>query len=292
MLELQPDSGVIGKQKMQETNYNAAAVLSTPRAFIQALLTDLRILLPISRQLFVRNLRVQVRQSVLGYVWLLIPPLVVGLVWAYLGHARVVTHQATTVPYALFVLAGVFLWQGFADAVQCPLQQLTAVKPTLAKVRVPHEAFIMAGMGVVLFNQTIRLGLLLVMFLFFGVSWSPTLLLLPVGIVALLLVGLSLGWLLAPVGLLYTDMANALPIVLNLWFLITPVVYTPPAALVGWLRFNPVAPLLTTTRNWLLGQSYWPEIGFGPVVLGAAALLIFAWLFYRLAQPHVVVRLG
>ncbi|TYZ14320.1 ABC transporter permease [Hymenobacter lutimineralis] len=276
---------------MQETIYTSASAVATPRAFLRELRRDLRVLLPVSRQLFVRNLKVQVRQSVLGYAWMLIPPVVVGLVWTFLGRARIVSQQELSVPYPVFVMAGVFLWQGFVEAVQCPLQQLTAVKATLAKVRVPHEAFLVAGMGVVVFNQVVRLLLLVLVLPLFGLTWSPTLLLVPVGVGALLLFGLALGWLLAPVGLLYTDLSNALAIALNLWFLVTPVVYTPPVHLASWLRLNPVAPLLATTRRWLLGEGLLPTLGFNYVLLGSGALLLVSWLVYRVARPHLIARM-
>lgn len=276
---------------MQETIYTSASAVTRPRSFLRDLRNDLRVILPVSRQLFVRNLKVQVRQSVLGYAWMLIPPVVVGLVWTFLGQARIVSQQELSVPYPVFVMAGVFLWQGFVEALQCPLQQLTAVKATLAKVRVPHEAFLVAGMGVVVFNQLVRLLVLLLVLPLFGMAWSPTLLLVPLGVGALLLFGLALGWLIAPVGLLYTDLSNALAIILNLWFLVTPVVYTPPAHLAHWLRFNPVAPLLATTRRWLLGEGMQPGLAFTYVLFGSGVLFLVSWLVYRVARPHLIARM-
>jgi lipopolysaccharide transport system permease protein len=83
---------------------------------------------------------------------------------------------------------------------------------------------------VVVFNSLLRLSVLLGLMLWFGVPLTGTLALVPLGLAALLTLGLALGWLLALLGLLYADVAQALPVALNLWFLLTPVVYSPPPA--------------------------------------------------------------
>ncbi|MEZ0483970.1 ABC transporter permease [Fibrella aquatica] len=276
---------------MMETIYNASSPLQTPRRFLTDIRADLRVVHQVGWQLFRRNLKVQVRQNMLGYAWLLLPSLVTGLVWIYLGKTRVLNMTSSSVPYPVFVLSGLFFWQSFVEALNCPLQQLQTARHTIAKVRVPHEAFIVAGIGTILFNSFIRLLLLGVVLLWFGISWHLPMLLVPVGLGTLIVFGLGLGCLLAPIGMLYADISSALPVVLNLWFLITPVVYTPPASVARFISWNPVAPLLTTTRNWLLAGN-WPSApAFGLVATGAVILLIVSWLIYRLAKPHLIVRL-
>lgn len=276
---------------MKEIIYTSQSPLHAPRIFLRGVRADLGVVYRIGWQLFVRNLKVQVRQSLLGYAWLLLPPLVTGLVWVFLGRTRVLNVQSGNVPYPAFVLAGVFLWQGFVEALNCPLQQLSSAKATLAKVRVPHEAYVTAGAAVVLFNSLLRLGVLLGLMLWFGVPLTGTLALVPLGLVALLLLGLALGWLLALLGLLYADVAQALPVGLNLWFLITPVVYSPPASLAKWFDLNPVTPLLYTTRNWLLAGPALPAPDFWLVSGLSSIFFLLTWVAYRLAQPHLIARL-
>jgi lipopolysaccharide transport system permease protein len=276
---------------MKETIYTSQSSLAAPRAFWRSVRADAGVVYRIGWQLFVRNLKVQARQSLLGYTWLLLPPLIVGLVWVFLGRARVLNVASGSVPYPAFVLAGVFLWQGFVEALNCPLQQLSNARATLAKVRVPHEAFVTAGAAVVVFNNLIRLLILGGVMLWFEVPLTGTLALVPLGLAALLGLGLALGWLVALLGLLYADVTQALPVVLNLWFLITPVVYTLPVGFGRWLNFNPVTPLLVTTRSWLLAGPTTPAPGFELVVLITGILFVLNWLAYRLAQPHLIARL-
>jgi ABC-type polysaccharide/polyol phosphate export permease len=76
--------------------------------------------------------------------------------------------------------------------------------------------------------------------------------------------------------------------VLGFGMFVTPVFYRIPPG--SPLRFNPVAPLIETARNWLTGAGAAP--GFLLVTAVAALLLVLAWLLYRLARPHIVARLG
>jgi lipopolysaccharide transport system permease protein len=101
--------------------------------------------------------------------------------------------------------------------------------------------------------------------------------------------GLALGVLVAPVGLLYADVGRAIGLATGFWFFLTPVIYRMPET--GILRFNPVTPLLDTTRAWLTSSTAVAD-GFVPVSAAAMLLLITAWFLLRLARPHVVAPLG
>jgi ABC-type polysaccharide/polyol phosphate export permease len=57
------------------------------------------------------------------------------------------------------------------------------------------------------------------------------------------------------------------------------------------LRYNPVTPLLETTRAWLTASGPASD-GFGLVAATATALLLVGWALLRLARPHIVERLG
>ena len=277
---------------MRETIYSPHSPLHSPRSFAREVAHDMRLVLHIGWQLFRRNLRVQIRQNLLGYFWMLLPPILTGITWTYLGKNNIIGgYDASAAPYPAYVLTGLFIWQGFVDALNCPLQQLQGARSTIAKVKVPHEAFIVAGMGMVLFNQAIRLVILAAVLVWFHIPWHASLLLVPVGLGLLLLLGLAIGWLLTPVSMLYADISNILSMVLGFWFLITPIVYTAPKS-TAWLTvLNPVTPLLATTRNWVLTGEVAPAAGFGLVATLAVVLLAASWLGYRLAKPHLTARL-
>ena len=272
-----------------DTVYSSAPLLRTPRRLAAAVRADLRVVPSTAWRLFIHGLEARHRQSRLGYLWLLLPALASTLTWVYLSHKRVLHVRETAVPYALYVLAGTLLWQLFVDALNAPLQRLSGARSVLTKARVPHESWIVAGALDAGFSFVIRLGLLAVAMVLAGTSGGWDLLLAPLGVLTLMVLGLAIGLLLTPLGLLYPDVERGLAIVIALSFFLTPVIYPPPHTFL--IRLNPVTPVLVTTRSWLVGGG-----GGAPGELAlvfAASLLVLgaAWLIYRLAQPHLIVHL-
>ena len=273
---------------MGETVYSAAPELRRPARFVAAGVRDLRAGLPIGWRLFRSNLQVRYRRSWFGYVWLLIPALGTAALAAFIQARRIVAFAPTELPYPLFVLSGIILWQLFVEALNAPMQQLQAQRQLVTRSRVPHEALVLAGLFELLLNGAIRLVVLAAALLLFAIPFAPAMLLVPAGMAALAVLGLALGLMLAPLGLLYDDIGRGLTLLLSFGFFLTPIVYPiPPGSL---LRFNPVAPMIETVRHWLAGGA--PAAGFYLVAATGAALLVLAWLFYRLARPHFVSRLG
>jgi lipopolysaccharide transport system permease protein len=279
----------LASDAMPETVYTADSDLRHPSRFLAAARDDLRQGAAVAWQLFRRNIQVRYRRSWLGYAWLLLPTIGTTIVWMYIQARRIVVIAPPEIPYPVHVLSGMVLWQTFVDALNAPLQQLGAGRRFITRSRVPHEALILAGALETLLNCGARLLVLGAVLFAFDVAVGPGVLLAPLGIAALALLGLSLGVLLAPVGLLYDDVGRAVTLATGFLFFLTPVIYRAPES--GILRLNPVTPLLETTRGWLTSSGA-PSDGFAPVSMAALALLVGAWLLLRLARPHVVERLG
>jgi lipopolysaccharide transport system permease protein len=236
----------------------------------------------------------QHRQTVLGYFWLLLVPIVQTLLWVFLNTQNVINIGTTDIPYPAFVLTGTLLWQGFVEALQIPMQQVEASKQMLTKIHFPHEAILLAAMGQVMVNFGIRLGLMVVVYLWYGLSLTTSLLLAPLGILVLIGFGMMLGLLLIPLALLYGDVQRMVGMALSVWFFVTPVIYPSPTE--GWAalvaNLNPVTPLLMTTRQWLTGAELTHLV---PFMVVAAITLVFSlvgWIVYRLAMPYLIERIG
>jgi lipopolysaccharide transport system permease protein len=270
------------------THYSAEPELAQPGRFLRQAVDDLRRSIPIARRLFAGKLRARFRRARLGYVWLLAPALAVTVIAVYLQHRHIVGVRHTALPYALHVLAGILLWQVFVDALASPSQQLTEGRSVVARIPVPYEAIVLAGLYEVLLNAALRVVVLVGAMLASGTVLAATVVLVPIGVLALVLLGMALGLWLAPLGLIYDDVARGILLVTGLWIFLTPVFYLPPGH--GVLQLNPVSPVLDMTRGWLTGS---PPIGGAVLVtLLAVAVLTAGWLFARLARPHVTARLG
>jgi lipopolysaccharide transport system permease protein len=284
----------MAKATFKKTVYTPAPQLRRPAVMVQEMFADLLSARGLAWRLFLRNLSSQYRQTILGYVWLFLPPLASTLVWVFLNNQKILDAGSTDIPYAVYVLAGTLLWQGFVDALNSPMLMVQESRAMLTKINFPREALIMAGMGVVLFNFMIRAVLLFGLFLFYDIPFNEKMLLAPIGVAGILLFGLMIGLLLLPLAVLFGDVQRGILIITGFWFFLTPIVYPVPKTWPGSLvaTLNPVSPLLITAREWLTGLSASNVTGFCLVFVSALVMAFAGWLIFRLAIPILIERIG
>jgi len=282
------------KSKLPQINYTPDSQLRHPLRLLRSMWGDLTTSRELAWRIFVRNISAMYRQTMLGYVWVFLPPVFTTLTFVFLNSQKIFSVAKTDIPYPAYVMIGTLLWQGFVDAMNSPLRVVNQSKSFLAKINFPREALILAGVGEVLFNFSIRLVLLIAVFVFYKISLPPVVFLAPFGIISLMALGLMFGVLLVPLGVLYQDIEKGLPLITAMWMLLTPVVYPPPSSWPASLlsSINPVSPLLVTTREMLTNGSFSQMTGFIIVVSSTFVLLFVGWLLYRLALPHLIERIS
>lgn len=274
--------------------YRPESPLREPGRLLRELARDLRAGRYLAWRLFVRDLSAQYRQTFLGYLWAFLPPLVASGTFIFLQSQGVVQVNTGGVPYPAFAFMGTLLWQVFMDSVASPPASLGAAKPMLVKINFPRESVLVAGMLMVGFNFLIRLALLVVVMAVWGVVPGPTLALFPVAVLGLMLGGFTVGLAMAPLSGLYGDFGRAIPILGQIWMLLTPVVYPvrEGSLLASLAVWNPAAPLIVTARETLTGMPLSHPGAFVAVLAGSILLSFLGLLGFRLAMPHLIARMG
>lgn len=276
------------------TVYSPASSLRSPARLLGEMAHDLWRGRELAWRLAVRDISTQYRQTVLGLLWAFILPLANTLTWLFLNASGVVAVGETGLPYAVYVFTGTMLWAIFMDALNAPMQQTTAAKAMLAKINFPREALIVSGIYQTLFNAVIKIVLLLVALVIMGIYPGWSWLLLPLGVLSLVLAGIALGLLITPVGMLYSDVGKALPLLMQFMMYLTPVVFPMPSGGIAEriYQWNPLTPLILTSRDWLTGMQ--PEyLGFFLGVNAMLLVLLFGvWVVYRAAMPILIERMS
>ncbi len=276
--------------------YTPESPVRHPFRLVRDVVASLRGSRHLAWRLLVRDLSALYRQTLLGWLWFVVPPVVTALIWVLLRSQGVVAIEVPGVPYVLYVMTGTLVWQVFADAVGAPLRMMTGSVRMLTKIHFPREALVLAAVGQVVFNFLVRLVILAALLAWFSVPVGLGALAALGGVVSLIVLGTAIGLLLTPIGLLYRDVSHGTTLVLQIWLYLTPVVYPPPeGGLVALLlvRLNPVSPLLLATRGWLLGGiDGAPSAPFVLTSCLGLVLLAVTLIAYRVALPILVERLG
>jgi lipopolysaccharide transport system permease protein len=245
-------------------------------------------------RLFKRNIKAMYRQSLLGITWALFPPLITAGLWIFLRGNNVMSLGETSVPYPVFVLVGTMLWQIFTESILSPLKSITTNKAMLIKINIPREGLLLSGIYEVFFNVLIKMLLLVIIFIAFKQPVTLSVIWVIPGILSNMLCGFSLGLLLTPVGMLYTDIQRGLGIALPFLMYLTPVIYPKPTEgmVATIMKLNPMATLLVETRNWFTSQ---PVLELNAFLIYTAVFMVisfFALMIFRISMPMIIERIG
>jgi lipopolysaccharide transport system permease protein len=274
--------------------YRPESQIRHPLQLLKGMWRDLLASRELAWRLLTRDIKAQYRQSFLGIFWAFIPPIVAAAGLTLAKSTGVVNIGATDLPYPVYVMFSMSLWQTFLEALNGPSMAIASAKSMLARINFPREAIILAKLGEIFFNFGIKLLLIAGLFLWFQIPVGWTVIIAPVALLHLIILGTALGLLLAVVGNLVQDISRIIPLVSNFWLLLTPVIYPVPKG--GWfgaiVQLNPVTPLLVTTRELATTGNVSDPVGFWTVSAVSIAALLISWMIYRLAMPFIVERMS
>ena len=247
---------------------------------------------PLVLQLAARDVRARYRAQGMGMAWLVLAPLlmlcvytvvlrqVMGVRWGAQA-----TAGGSDLEFALQLYAGLAVFAFFSEVVLRAPRLVSDVPHLVKRVVFPLEtlpwvsamaALVPLGLAAVLLllGTAATRGQLPVSALALPVVWLP-----------LLPLTLGLGWLLAAVGTYIRDVGEVLALAMGALLFLSPVFYdasTLPPALQAPLGLNPLAVVMTQTRQVVLA-GVWPAWDvWAAVMLAAVALAVLgAALFAR-----------
>jgi lipopolysaccharide transport system permease protein len=243
-------------------------------------------------RLICRDIAVRYRQSILGYLWALLPAIATVLLFSFLIGRRVLLIDDTALPYPVYALWSVSVWHLFSGTLSGATASLVNAGSLVTKVNFPKEALVISAIGLPTFDFLVRLIPLAAVFAWYDVvpPWSA--LLLPFVLVFVVLLALGIGFFLAIANLAIRDIANALSIVLTFAMFAAPIVYPPPTTwpFVMINVLNPFSPLLIATQDVLaLGQPTNPT-ALGAAMIFASLTFLVGWRAFQLTMPRVAER--
>lgn len=248
----------------------------------------------LARQLAVRDIKAQYRQSYLGIIWAFVTPLTTALVWIFLNSTGTIRVTDTGIPYPVYAFSGTLLWSIITQSINSPTSSTNSAKSILSKINFPKEALLVSGIYKLLFNSSIKIVLLVVFVFFYGIGFHWSLLFFPLAILGAILFGTTIGLFITPIGMLYKDINKLISFGLKFLMYVTPVVYAIPkeGIMKTVMEWNPLTPIILTTRDLAVGME--PQfLTYYLIVLACCIPLFFiALVFYRISIPVIVERLS
>ena len=246
----------------------------------------------LARQIAIRDIKAQYRQSYLGILWAFITPLTTALVWVFLQSTGTVQLTDTGIPYPVYAFSGTLIWSIITGAINAPQMSTSSAKSIISKINFPKEALLLSGIYKLLFNAIPKILLLIILLLIFGVDYQHSAWLFPLVMLGAVFFGFTLGLILTPIGLLYNDISKLIMTGLRFMMYLTPVVYMIPAdgIMKTIMEWNPFSPMILLARSVLVGT---PSDHLGYyflVLLCCVPILLIGLVFYRISIPIIVER--
>lgn len=264
-----------------------------------------------------RDVKIRYKQTILGVLWAILQPVLMMVVFTVV-FGRMAKVPTGNVPYPIFVYAGLLPWTFFSRALQAASESVVKSEKLVTKIYFPRIAIPIASVGAALVDLAIAFLVLFGLMIYYDVSATWSLLLIPPLCILTTCAALGFGSLLAALNVAYRDVRYVVPYFIQIWLFATPSVYmevdasaksAEPAAATAVvsssseantvqqtedrgsdtlrivervLGYNPMTGLIDFFRDVVLGKS----LAWGQLAYSAALIVVFlvggVWYFQRL----------
>ena len=202
------------------------------------------------RYLVIRDLKVRYKRSGLGFAWSFLNPLLMMLVFTLVFTAL---RQGSIAKYPVFLLSGLLPWQWFSNSVMAASSSIVANAALIRKVYFPREVLPLVAILSNLVNYLLALIPYAAFMLLFRVPLTPWVASLPLVMIVQFLFTFGLSLILCTADVFYRDTKEILQVIMQLWFFLTPIFYSPDTlsgTVAHWTNvLNPMAPLICAYRT-------------------------------------------
>lgn len=238
-------------------------------------------------QLTRREIEGRYRGSFLGVFWTFISPLVLLGIYTFVGAVVLRIRWPGSAgdglgEFALMLFAGLIAYNVFAECLSRSAGIVVAVPSYVKKVVFPLEILPVSLLGSALFHALVSLAALFAFHLVSRGALPWTIVFLPLAVLPVALLSLGLTWFLSSVGVFLRDLGYAVPLLLQVIFFATPIMYPPesvPARFDFILRLNPLAWTVESCRDLIFRGTLpdWAGLAVWTAAGGVVMVLGYAW---------------
>jgi lipopolysaccharide transport system permease protein len=232
--------------------------------------------------LVLRDLKARYKNSILGYLWSLVNPLLLMAVFTVLFKYLL---RSAIPNFPVFIIVGLLAWNFCASSVSGAVGSITGQGALVKKVYFPREAVPIALVIANLVNYLLALPAMFLIMLLLNAHLQPVALLFPLIALIETIFLLGLALFLSCLNVFFRDTQVIMEVLLTAWFFLTPVFYRLNdivderlGRLVRWL--NPMASLIDFYRDifYLGGMPGWDAII--RTLITALLVLVVGYLFF------------
>lgn len=274
--------------------YSAESGVSNPIKLLREIFKGFKEGHFLAYQLFIRDLKASVRQSFLGFFWHFVPAIATAVIWILLNSQKVISIGDLPMKYPAFAITGTIVWSLFTEGVNKLSGRFNSSKGMMVKLNFPKEAIILAAFYDLMFSLMLKLIVLIPSLVLIGYMPEWSWLLGLAGVFPLLILGISFGLLLVPIGMLYTDVKRGVALTLQVMMYLSPVIFPyQTKGIMGVIhKWNPVSPYIEFIRSNFGGYEFVLGYQFILWIVASIVLFLFGLIVLKLSLPAILERSG
>ena len=239
------------------------------------------------------ELKVEIINSYLGWIWLILEPLCFMLIYTFVA---VIVFKSKVDYFPVFVFIGLTIWNFFNKTLVSSVKLVSSNRDTVTKVYLPKFVLLLIKMGVNLFKMGVSFLMVFIFMVFYQVpiTWN-VLWMIPITITSVVLT-FGISSIVMHFGVFVEDLVNIINIGLRLMFYLTGVFFDLSTRIHNvyyrtiLLDLNPLANLIYNLRRVLIYSSgptgYWTAIWFA---IGILLSVIGIRTIYKYENTYVKV---
>ncbi len=233
-------------------------------------------------------------RSGLGAAWHILNPLAQAAILSLiLSQVMGIRLQGVQDPaaYPIHLMAGTAAWGLFSEIFNRCVTVFITYAGSLKKISFPRLCLPMIVWGSALLNHLLLLAAITIVFTLLGHPPNTAWLALPLSILLISMFAFGFGLVLGIINVFARDVAEVTGILMQIWFWLTPIVYSVdavPARFRWFVSLNPMAPLVVAYQDAML-SGRWPDLAaLWPTAAVTLVLVAFAFLLFRRASAELV----
>jgi ABC-type polysaccharide/polyol phosphate export permease len=241
--------------------------------------------------LALRDLESRYAGTLGGVLWAFAHPVAVVVIFYFVFAVGFRAQGPVNTPFILWFVCGLVPWFFFNETLLAITNSITSNAHLVKKTVFPTETLPFVHLVSGLFPHAIFLLILAGLLVFYGIPFRAERFAVIYFLACSCVLLLGLGWLLAALQVFYRDIGQGLAIILNLWFWVTPIVWSPdimPSEYRSLLIYNPVYYLVEGFRGVLIfGTIVWPSVAATAYFWSVTTLCFLAGSYtFRRLKPE------
>ena len=235
-----------------------------------------------------RDIKVRYKQTVLGAAWAIIQPFFTMVVFS-LFFGRLAKIPSDGIPYPLFAFAALVPWTFFANGLSQSSNSLVGSAELITKVYFPRLIIPVSSILSGLIDFVIAFAVFILMALYYGISPSISIIVLPFLLLLGFITALGVGLWLSALNVRFRDVRYIIPFLTQFWLFATPIAY--PSSLLSepWRTvygMNPMVGVVEGFRWALLGTETAPGAMIIVSSLVAVCLLVSGVFYFKRVEKY------